>query len=96
MFVVPLVFAWKAPYVTELMPILGRHSTTAAIITDAIFVVEPLRPRRRVLGQAPRAVRADGERRLSGARSARLSARSLVSTGAYRRYSAMIRSGTAW
>lgn len=38
MFVVPLVFAWKAPYVTELMPVLGRHSTTAAIITDAIFV----------------------------------------------------------
>ena len=38
MFVVPLVFAWKAPYVTELMPMLGRHSTTAAIITDAIFV----------------------------------------------------------
>jgi len=38
MFVVPLVFAWKAPYVTELMPLLGRHSTTAAIITDAIFV----------------------------------------------------------
>jgi hypothetical protein len=39
MFVVPLVFAWKAPYVTELMPLLGRHSTTAAIITDAAFVV---------------------------------------------------------
>jgi hypothetical protein len=38
MFVVPLVFAWKAPYVTELMQLLGRHSTTAAIITDAIFV----------------------------------------------------------
>lgn len=38
MFVVPLVFAWKAPYVTELMPLLGRHSTTAAIITDAVFV----------------------------------------------------------
>ena len=38
MFVVPLVFAWKAPYVTELMPLLGRHSTTAAIVTDAIFV----------------------------------------------------------
>jgi hypothetical protein len=38
MFAVPLVFAWKAPYVTELMPVLGRHSTTAAIITDAIFV----------------------------------------------------------
>jgi hypothetical protein len=38
MFVVPLAFAWKAPYVTELMPVLGRHSTTAAIITDAIFV----------------------------------------------------------
>ncbi len=39
LFVVPLVFAWKAPYVTELMPILGRHSTTAAIVTDAIFIV---------------------------------------------------------
>ena len=38
MFVAPLVFAWKAPYVTEVMPILGRHSTTAAIITDAVFV----------------------------------------------------------
>jgi hypothetical protein len=38
MFVVPLVFAWKAPYVTELMPMLGRHSITAAIITDATFV----------------------------------------------------------
>jgi len=38
LFVLPLVFAWKAPYVTELMPLLGRHSTTAAIVTDAIFV----------------------------------------------------------
>jgi hypothetical protein len=38
LFVLPLIFAWKAPYVTELMPLLGRHSTTAAIVTDAIFV----------------------------------------------------------
>ena len=38
-FVVPLVFAWKAPYVTEFMPILGRHSTTAAIVTDVVFIV---------------------------------------------------------
>ncbi|MBN9022153.1 MAG: hypothetical protein J0H08_08690 [Rhizobiales bacterium] len=39
MFTIPLVFAWKAPYVTDLMPLLGRHSTTAAIVTDAIFVL---------------------------------------------------------
>ena len=39
MFVLPLVFAWKAPYVTELMPLLGRHSTTAAIVTDAILLI---------------------------------------------------------
>lgn len=39
LFVVSLVFAWKAPYVTELMPTIGRHSTKAAIITDAIFLL---------------------------------------------------------
>jgi hypothetical protein len=39
LFVVPLVFAWKAPYVTELMPITGRHSIDAAIVTDVIFII---------------------------------------------------------
>ena len=39
LFVVPLVFAWKAPYVTELMPTIGRHSTTAAIVTDVMLLV---------------------------------------------------------
>jgi hypothetical protein len=38
MFVLPLVFAWKAPYVTELMPILGRHTIGKAAITDIIFL----------------------------------------------------------
>lgn len=38
MFVVPLIFAWKAPYVTELMPTLGRHSLESAIVTDVIFL----------------------------------------------------------
>ncbi len=37
MFILPLIFAWKAPYVTELMPTLGRHSVTAAIVTDVML-----------------------------------------------------------
>ncbi len=39
LFVIPLVFAWKAPYVADLMPILGRHSKTVAVITDLIFIL---------------------------------------------------------
>lgn len=39
LFVLPLIFAWKAPYVTELMPTIGRHSTTAAIVTDVILLI---------------------------------------------------------
>jgi hypothetical protein len=38
MFVLPLVFAWKAPYVTELMPILGRHTIEKAAITDVMLI----------------------------------------------------------
>ncbi len=39
LFILPLVFAWKAPYVTELMPTIGRHSTTAAMVTDVMLLV---------------------------------------------------------
>lgn len=39
LFCVPLVFAWKAPYVTELMPITGRHTIDAAIVTDIVFII---------------------------------------------------------
>jgi len=38
MFSLPLLFAWKAPYVTALMPLLGRHSVETAVVTDVLFV----------------------------------------------------------